>query len=145
MSLLGKLHIVYCIVLNVKLYFCCRRRIHIQNTEQGSSGATDRQNRPTQRQQENAPNATAQNFHRNLVYTISEAVMDAINSAQLTRMQGPDGTNRPAATPTNQDANTNQASARAPPLQVPPFIGLMPHIQNMVNGKQLCVVFIKIL
>lgn len=102
-----------------------RRRIHIQNVGQNGAGTAERQNRQAQRERsENTPNAAAQNFHRNLVYTISEAVMDAFNSAQLTRMPGSDGGNRASTNAANQSG-----SSRLPP-QMP--AGLMPHIQNMV-------------
>lgn len=86
-----------------------------------------------------APSAAAQNFHRNLVYTISEAVMDAFNSAQLTRMQGSDTANRPtasaAAAQSNNTSIANQTAATPLIPIIPPFSGFMPHMQNMVSTK----------
>lgn len=125
---------------------CFRRRIHVQNvgersgnnsttTTTTSSTTADRQNGQPRNDRENAPPhaATTNNFHRNLVYTISEAVMDALNNAQLSRAQGTEGTNTIGS---NQNAANQTPSTLRQPIHVPPpFVGLMPHIQNMVNEK----------
>lgn len=115
--------------------FCFRRRIHIQNLGQN---AMERNRQQNQREREvAAPNAAAQNFHRNLVHTISEAVMDAFNSAQLTRVQGSDGANaaNDAAAQSNNSNIASQTAARPLIPIIPPFPGFMPHMQNMVGGK----------
>lgn len=119
-----------------------RRRIHIQNVgQQGQSSAngSERQQRHAQQRERSTAagnggagggggeNAAAQNFHRNLVYTISEAVMDAFNSAQLTRMHGPDGGSRAAA---GGGGNASGQSGARMPRAAEGFP--MPPILNLV-------------
>lgn len=122
------------------MFFCFvyRRRIHIQNV--GQSGNSERHHSRQSSQRENAPSAAAnaQNFHRNLIYSISEAVMDAFNGAQIPRPQGTESGNRNGAS----NANANATQSGRLPRVIPPFAaGLIPNIQDIVSTCRFCCCF----
>lgn len=122
---LGKNLVFYLHTQRENTILYCRRRIHIQNSGQSRNVSSDTQN---QRERETTvPNTATQHFHRNLVHTVSEAFIDAFNSAQLVRMQIPDTTNRTNANTTAQNSTASQTTSR-PPFPIPP----LPFMQNMV-------------
>lgn len=105
-----------------------RRRVHIQNVGQGGGVAVGGHNRP---QRDQMQNAEAQNFHRNLVHNISQAVLDAFNNT-TPQNQGSNPPNRPrTASNTNNQTVANQAGDLGSRLNFP-LVPVADYLQNMM-------------